>query len=252
LRGFENDWEKVVREHASRGRVEVSLNLQVARAEVLGLSLNEPMAMAMLNQVGNLAARNGHAYVPDYNRLLTLSSLWQESSSEPDPRLVDSLVRGLRGALEDWNRSREAEGQALGADLLARRATLTDGYARIGAEADRIKADKAQALRDRIEAALAKMSVELSEDRLAQEIVILSDRLDVSEELTRLGTHLALLEKTLRKGGEVGKKVDFLLQETFREINTCGNKAQDSTVGKIVVDFKTELEKCREQVQNIE
>ncbi len=99
---------------------------------------------------------------------------------------------------------------------------------------------------------LDAMGAEYSEDRMLQETVILTDRIDVSEELTRLAAHLSRIGKVLDKGGESGKRLDFLLQETFREINTCGNKAQNSEISSIVVDFKTELEKCREQVQNLE
>ena len=99
---------------------------------------------------------------------------------------------------------------------------------------------------------MEKAGTEAPEERLLQETAILADRLDVSEELTRLAEHLKRLRRHLTDGGEMGKKLDFLIQETFREINTCGNKAQSMDVSRIVVDFKAELEKCREQVQNIE
>ena len=81
---------------------------------------------------------------------------------------------------------------------------------------------------------------------------ILADRLDVTEEMTRLAGHLSRLDSLTRQNGEVGKRLDFLIQEAFREINTCGNKAQNLPISRLVVDFKAELEKCREQVQNIE
>jgi uncharacterized protein (TIGR00255 family) len=87
---------------------------------------------------------------------------------------------------------------------------------------------------------------------MLQEVAYLTDKLDVSEELTRLDAHLERLAEVLAEKDEVGKKLDFLVQETFREINTCGNKAQDTEVSRLVVDFKAELERCREQVQNIE
>src|SRR5690349_19512680 len=85
LRAFETDWEKIVREYASRGRVEISLNLKVAKAEILGVSIDEPLALSMLGQVKALARRMRDEYVPDYGRLLSMSFLWQEASSEPDP-----------------------------------------------------------------------------------------------------------------------------------------------------------------------
>ena len=87
---------------------------------------------------------------------------------------------------------------------------------------------------------------------LAQEVAVLADRLDVSEEITRLAAHLDRLDEAAAAEGEAGKRLDFLIQEAFREINTCGNKAQDVEMSRLTVEFKVELEKCREQVQNIE
>ena len=85
-----------------------------------------------------------------------------------------------------------------------------------------------------------------------QEITILADKLDVSEEITRLKAHLERLRELLKSGQDAGRRLDFTMQECFREINTCGNKIQDAQLSRLVVDFKNELEKCREQVQNIE
>ena len=92
----------------------------------------------------------------------------------------------------------------------------------------------------------------LEEGRFLQEITIMADKLDVSEELTRLKAHMERLREILAQGGDAGRRLDFTIQECFREINTCGNKIQDSQISRIIVDFKNELEKCREQVQNIE
>jgi uncharacterized protein (TIGR00255 family) len=87
---------------------------------------------------------------------------------------------------------------------------------------------------------------------MLQELALLADKLDVSEELTRLKTHLDTLAGHVQAEDAGGRNLDFLLQECFREINTCGNKAQNTEVSRLVVDFKSELEKCREQVQNVE
>ena len=112
--------------------------------------------------------------------------------------------------------------------------------------------EKKRALVERIRESLAAADAAFSEDRMLQEVAVLADRLDVSEEATRLTEHLRRLAEVLAQEGEVGKRLDFLLQEAFREINTCGNKCQDAAVSALVVEFKAELEKCREQVQNIE
>ena len=122
----------------------------------------------------------------------------------------------------------------------------------IAERAPNIKEERANALRERLSEALSQNGQELEEGRFLQESVILADRLDVSEELTRLNTHLARLHDLLQTGGDAGRRLDFTLQECFREINTCGNKLPDVQLSRMVVDFKNELEKCREQVQNLE
>ncbi|QJB54967.1 YicC/YloC family endoribonuclease [Pseudodesulfovibrio sp. zrk46] len=252
LRSLENGWEKVVRTYASRGRVDVSLNLEVLDAGIMGVTFNETMANAMLGQMQKLAESRGEAFEVDYNKLLSMSSLWRDNGSEPDPGLAESLTKGLEAALKDWVNARSVEGDAMVADLLSRLETLHDLTDKISERIPDILEEKKAGLRQRIIDMLESAGAEFSEDRMLQEVAHLTDKLDVSEELTRLAAHLERLEEVLTTKGDAGKKLDFLLQETFREINTCGNKAQDTTVSRLVVDFKAELERCREQVQNIE
>jgi uncharacterized protein (TIGR00255 family) len=252
LRSLENGWERIVRTYASRGRVDVSLNLEVLDAGVLGVSFNETMAQAMFQAMEKLAESRGEIFNPDYNRVLAMPALWRDSGAEPDPGLAESLNKGLETALADWVASRAREGEALVADLTARLATLRELADKVRERVPDILEAKKASLRQRITDMLESANAEFSEDRMLQEVAYLTDKLDVSEELTRLDAHLERLAEVLADKDEVGKKLDFLVQETFREINTCGNKAQDTEVSRLVVDFKAELERCREQVQNIE
>jgi len=252
LRSLENGWEKIVRKYASRGRVDVSLNLDVLDSGILGVTFNETMAKAMFSQMEKLAQSEGRVFEPDYNKVLSMSSLWRDAGNEPDPGLAASLSTGLEGALKDWVDSRAVEGDAMVADLLSRLDTLRDLAEKVAVRIPNILEEKKTNLKQRIVDMLESAGAEFSEDRMLQEVAHLTDKLDVSEELTRLDAHLDRLGEVLTSKGEVGKKLDFLIQETFREINTCGNKGQDSEVSRLVVDFKAELERCREQVQNIE
>jgi len=252
LRSLENGWEKIVRTYASRGRVDISLNLEVLDAGILGVTFNETMAQAMIEQMEKLAASRGEKFEVDYNKILSMSSLWRDNGSEPDPGLAESLTTGLEGALKDWVDARSVEGNAMVEDLLSRLDTLRETGAKIAERIPNILEEKKANLRQRILDMLESAGADFSEDRMLQEVAHLTDKLDVSEELTRLDAHLERLGEVLTAKGDAGKKLDFLLQETFREINTCGNKAQDTTVSRLVVDFKAELERCREQVQNIE
>ena len=252
LRSLENGWEKIVRKYAARGRVDISLNLEVLDAGILGVTFNETMAKAMVEQMQEFAKSTGGSFEPDYNKLLSMSSLWRDTGSEPDPGLAESLTKGLEGALKDWVDSRTVEGDAMIEDLLTRLDTLGETGEKIAERIPNILEEKKANLRQRILDMLESAGADFSEDRMLQEVAHLTDKLDVSEELTRLDAHLERLREVLTAKGDAGKKLDFLLQETFREINTCGNKAQDTTTSRLVVDFKAELERCREQVQNIE
>jgi uncharacterized protein (TIGR00255 family) len=252
LRCRETQLEKVVREYATRGRIEIHLHFQSPRPEIQHISLNRPVALAMLGQLAALAAEAKAPFSPDVSRLLSVPALWQEDLDEPDPGLVAALSEGLRAALADFSASRAKEGACLAQDILARLTRMDAWCGDLARLAPGVKEERTEALLGRIRTAMDKAGAEASEERLLQETAILADRLDVSEELTRLAEHLKRLRRHLTDGGEMGKKLDFLIQETFREINTCGNKAQSLDVSRIVVDFKAELEKCREQVQNIE
>ena len=252
LRPSEAALEKVVREAVARGRLEIHLEFTPKRTDMWKARLDTGLASAMLDELESLAKAREMPYAPDLNRLLNLSQLWQEEAVDPDPNLFVTLADGLRLALTDFNAARAREGQALAEDLLARFATLKTWRDQIDALTPAVKAEKVDQLVARITAVLEKAGVEPTQDRLLQETAILADKLDVSEEMTRLAGHLERLEGLVRDGGEIGKKLDFLVQEAFREINTCGNKAQNLDISRLVVDFKAELEKCREQVQNLE
>lgn len=255
VRSQEAAFEKLIRGAAVRGRLDVYLHLQLADAGAFAPRLNIQVVQAMLDQVADLAKAQGRIFEPDLTRVLNMQSLWQDSPAEPDPALVDHLQAVLRQALDNWNQTRQREGQATVADLQARLAILNDLTLRIQAKVPQLVHDKGQLLAERIKTLLAEAGVNaetLGQERILQEIAVLADRLDVSEELTRLQAHLKELAAVLAQQGDVGKRLDFLLQETFREINTCGNKCQDAEVSRLVVEFKAELEKCREQVQNLE
>jgi uncharacterized protein (TIGR00255 family) len=252
LRCRETHLEKVVREYATRGRIEIHLHFQSPRPEIQHIALNRPVALAMLGQLAGLAGEANAPFVPDVNRLLSVTALWQEDLDEPDPGLVEALTGGLRAALADFVASRSREGAATAGEILSRLARMEAWRDELARLAPAVKRERTEALLTRLRSVMDKAGAEAPEERLIQEAAILADRLDVSEELSRLAGHLERLRRLLADGGEMGKKLDFLIQETFREINTCGNKAQSMDISRIVVDFKAELEKCREQVQNIE
>lgn len=251
LRAYESRFEKLVRMHAGRGRVEIALTLQESNLEKAA-SFDSVQAGAMLYALEKLAKERGESFEPDYNSLLKIPALWAGSEEDAGEELVLFAEEVLRAALDDWNRCREQEAKALKADLSARFAKMRDWLAQINVKAPEIKENRFQVVRERLQEILQSAEANLEEGRYLQEIAIMADRLDVSEECTRLDAHISRLFELMENAEDAGRKLDFTLQESFREINTCGNKIQDAAVSVIVVEYKNELEKCREQVQNLE
>lgn len=252
VRCLEPRLEKVVRKFAQRGRMDVSLSLQYAAGVAPAPAFDAVQASAMLDALEQLAQERGDVFAPDYHALLSISALWGDSSEEMDDSIVDRLEEGLSLALQDWNESRSAEGRALATDMTSRILRMEEWTEIIQNRAPEIKEERMSLVRERLGEVLAQNNGDLDESRFLQEIVILTDKLDVSEELTRLHTHLERLRQLIAAGKDAGRRLEFTLQECFREINTCGNKIPDVQLSRLVVDFKNELEKCREQVQNLE
>ena len=251
-RALESRLEKTVKRFASRGRVEISLNLRLHREGLAAPEFNADQAHAMLDTMTEFASERGDTFIPDYNRLLSMSSLWDEGLAEVEDDLARSLEQGLAAALADWNESRETEAKALEKDILARVLRMEEWLSCIAEQGPSIKEERFGTLRERLAEVLEQHGQELEESRFLQEITLLADKLDVSEEITRLNAHLERLRELLGSGDDAGRRLDFTMQECFREINTCGNKIQNSQISRLIVDFKNELEKCREQVQNME
>lgn len=251
LRPFESRFEKIVRQYAARGRVEISLMLQEANQKGF-VSFDYTQAHAMLGELEKLAKERGESCQVDYNALLKIPALWAGSEEEADDELLLFAEESLIAALKDWNVSREEEAKSLKADLTMRFAKMREWLNQIKAKAPEVKESRFQAVRERVQEVLQRMEAAFDENRFLQEIVLIADKLDVSEECTRLDAHIKRLFELMENSEDAGRKLDFTLQESFREINTCGNKVQDSVVSVIVVDYKNELEKCREQVQNLE
>jgi len=158
--------------------------------------------------------------------------------------------KSLAGALKSCAAMREEEGRTLAADIAQRMKAVDKTVAKIEKFAPDIAKKHADAFRKRVDKLVADVAVD--SDRLANEIAIMADRFDITEEITRLRSHEAQFNKTLADGGEVSKKLTYLLQEMHREASTIGAKASDSEVIQLVVVLKEETEKLREQIQNVE
>lgn len=248
---FENEVRKSVASRLKRGKIEVFIqqegvvgggslpvpNLPLARAyhaafvklkEALGL--HDPVSLSLI--------------VAQRDVLVT-----GESDMAVDA-LRHELFAAIGSAVDNLDAMRLKEGAALLEDLTDRRGALAGLIARIAARAPLAMADSVKRLQERIGQLAGESGVD--EGRMAQEIAFMADRFDITEELVRFGSHLSQLDETLLMAEPVGRKLDFLLQELNREVNTIGSKANDADITSCVVQLKSELEKIREQVQNIE
>jgi len=183
--------------------------------------------------------------------------LWRIASAERQPAQSPSaeearapVLAALAEALRGFAAMRAREGRALQDDLLARLAVLGGQVDTVAARAPRVPGAYRELLFKRLRD--AGLELDLNDERVLKEIALFADRCDISEELTRLRSHLDQLGQLLRAEGEIGRKAEFLLQEVARESHTIGSKANDLEIAKAVIEFKNELERVREQIANVE
>jgi uncharacterized protein (TIGR00255 family) len=249
-------WEREVRDRvraaAERGRVDVT----VARAPVPGarrysVAVRTELARAYVDAARRLARTLGLADAVTLADVLRLPDLLEVSERPPDLRgELPALRKALGAALAAFDADRRREGAHLAADMGKRTAALRKMTAGIRKRLPHAMAT----LRRQVEERLVRLvgGAELDPGRVVQEVAVLADRSDVTEEVVRLESHLAALAAAIRQPGPVGKRIEFLLQEIHRELNTTGSKADDTAITNLVLGGKGEVEKLREQVQNVE
>ena len=246
-------WEAEVREAMRRGisRGHVTLTARVERRESEATRIDEERFGAYLDQIRRLQERFGLGSAVDVGAVLRLPDVIV-SSEEDGSGTPAELVSIVERAVVALDQMRLAEGVRLARYLEERLGMIEQAVARIAERAPERLVEQ----RDRLRAAVRELTdgVSLDEQRLALEIAVLADRLDVSEEISRFHSHFAAFRATLGAPSPdgVGKRLGFLLQELLREANTTGSKANDSTILQDVIAVKEELERIREQVENLE
>lgn len=234
-----------------RGRINVQLKAARTEAEAGGLAFTESALDRSLARLRAYAEKNEIPFHPDARLLLDLAKSLDSSADLPEWTEVEETARqAFDRALADITGMREAEGASLAKDLSARIENLTTLVESVGKTASRASVEHRDALLER----LKQLDLELdpTDDRVLKEIALVADRCDISEELTRLKSHFAQFREFLDAEEATGRKMDFLCQEIHREFNTCGSKTNQVEVTRAVIEGKNELERIREQVQNIE
>ena len=235
----------------SRGRVNVSFTLQSTPGAAGALALNRDKLAALTATLSEAEATLGRSVDTSLDALLRLGIIAEETETDLPLETVEAAaIPALREALEAFVTLRAQEGANMKRDLLARIGTLREFRNQLMARAAGVATRHREVLLKRL--AESGLPLPADDERIIKEIALFADRCDVSEEMTRLESHLNQFESICDKSEPVGRTLDFLCQEIFRELNTTGSKANDAELAQLVVTAKTELEKIREQVQNIE
>ena len=252
LHGIEDEVKSQIASSIIRGRVEVSIQLDKKEDEPeYDLELNIPLVKGYLNifkQLNDVFGLNSEIS-PD-----ELCKMRDVILTKPKDLDLDRIRTGLREvlrlALESHDAMRSQEGKAIEEDLRMRLELIGDHLKQIEERAPVVTTEYRKRLREKVEHIADE--IKLDENRLLQEVAYFADRCDITEEIVRAGSHLGQFRQYLSMEDAIGRRLDFLIQEINREVNTIGSKASDSSISAKTVEIKAELEKIREQIQNVE
>lgn len=250
---FETIIRGLVQDRITRGKVEVSVSIQDTGERPKTFTINS----VLRKQIQELLVQEEFYDDPKKVPLQAVNSISNEWIQQQDTPIAEDVLSEIvkestTQALDALIAMRTVEGKHIEQDLLSRISTLENIIKHI----DENKAGAVEAYREhikgKIQEYLVSLEASISEDRFLQEIALLADKTDITEEIVRFTSHVVQLKNTLVDENSIGRKVDFILQEMNREVNTIGSKAMDSSITEFVVQLKCELEKIREQVQNVE
>ncbi len=251
LNSLENMVRNTLKKTVHRGKLDVFIGYEDLSEHAACVQLNRELGMEYYRAIGELSGVLGIENDATAIRIARLPEVMMLSEAELDPGEVeDALLAAVEQALLQFSDSREREGEQLKEDILQKLDGMTGGIGHIEERYPQMISDYRRKLEDKVKELLEDSNVD--ENRIATEVVIYADKICVDEETVRLRSHIANMREELLTGGNVGRKLDFIAQEMNREANTILSKANDITVSNMAIDLKTEIEKIREQVQNIE
>jgi uncharacterized protein (TIGR00255 family) len=248
---LEGDVRRSVTESISRGRIGVRVNLEHTGNRAAKLAFDEELARQYIEAAKTLSALGEIETRLTAADLFRAPGLFRLEDSEVDASdLLDTLLEAVGDGLNRLSEMQTQEGEHLRADLIARLNAIEEEVRQIAELSPKVPATHRENLMKRLHE--SGLEVALDDDRVLKEIGLFADRCDISEELTRIDSHLAQFRTYLESDEPVGRPLDFLCQEFNRELNTIGSKANDADIAQGIVRSKTELEKIREQVQNVQ
>jgi len=252
MQALENTIKRLIGNRLSRGRVEV--NIQYERTDEINYDLNRPMIAGYISAIRRMQDEFSLSGEPDLNVIARLPNVLVPKKDDVSIEFAAGVEKALNHALDDLEKMREGEGEMLKVELESRLADIETHLEPIISEAGNIAEEYRQRLTKRVSDMISRgeSEIEVDQGRLAQEVAYLSDRADISEEIARLEAHIEHFRSIMSDDKEVGKRLDFLTQELNREANTITSKTNNMVVKENALAIKSDIEKIREQVQNVE
>lgn len=248
---LEGDLRRILSEAVSRGRVSAKIGLIAESGSESTLTFDKEMARQYVEAAKAISEETGIETRLTAADLFRAPGLFRVDDAEVEPNDVrDAVVEALHSALGQFVQMQEQEGQHLKADLASRIGAIEAEIASIKSQAPKVPENQRQNLHARLQD--SGLAIDLNDDRILKEIALFAERCDITEELTRLDSHIGQFRNYLDSTEPKGRPLDFLCQELNRELNTIGSKANDAGIAQRIVNSKTELEKIREQVQNVQ
>src|SRR4051812_23434417 len=250
LASVEGEVVRTIKARVQRGSIDAYIRRDNTASEGLVPQIDLPLATAYVGALRTLRDSLGLSGEPSINDVASFDGVMKLGDAAPDLQSVSSaLQQGLSGAITALEEMRAREGSALARDLKSRFDTIERGARQIA----HLVPQQVEAARERLQRRISELSgAALDPARLAQEVALITDRTNIAEELTRLANHLAQARGLIDSDAPAGRKLEFLVQEVNHEINTIGSKSQHAAIAAQVVELKAELERVREQVQNVE
>ncbi len=249
---LEDKARNLIKDHIKRGRVDLYIKLDLLGSEDVNLKFDETLASQYVNILTQI--KDKFDVIDDISvmNIAKFADVIKSEEKEEDEELLWSMFKkALEEALEKLKEMRNEEGKKLAEDVIMRCNLLKNYIDEVEKYSYNVVIDYKEKLNNRISEILENPSL-IDENRLAQEVAIYADKSSITEEIVRFNSHIEQLKNTVIKNESIGRKIDFLIQEMNRETNTIGSKSSDLTITNLVVEIKSELEKIREQIQNIE
>ncbi|MCR4842800.1 MAG: YicC family protein [Eubacterium sp.] len=251
MNSFENDIRNRVKNRISRGKVDLFVTVEDHSEGTTSVVFDKNVARAYLGYFREMEEELGVENDIKASDLARLNGVFEVSAGEGDDEAIEALLnRALDEALDAFCKTRAVEGESLKNDLCGKLDDMLSYVDRIEVRYPDVVAAYRQRLYEKVKEVIDSDTVD--EGRIASEVVIYSDKICVDEETVRLRTHIDAMKKTLQSGGSCGRKLDFIAQEMNRESNTILSKSSDADIADVAIELKTDVEKVREQVQNIE